>query len=104
MIELLVILVLWGKMGERMKARGFAKPIWFQVLVPASWLGGAFFSAIVREVIRLSLGAEEPTGTFEAYLWAFGGAVLAMGLLFLITSFISRKPEVLPPPLPEQGA
>lgn len=101
MIEILIVVALWKKMGELMRSKGYQKPFWFQFFVPICWVVGEFSGAFVYAVIRAIRG--QPATEFDLfhYLAALVGAGLGAGGVFLIANCFSRRPQ-LPPPLPNQ--
>jgi hypothetical protein len=98
MLEIIFVFTLWKRMGEKMRAKGYDKPFWFQFFVPVFWLGGEFLGAFVYAVIRVLRGQHNSGFDFFLYLAALVGAALGAGGIFLIASCFSRRPQT-PPPL-----
>jgi hypothetical protein len=101
MLEIIFVITLWKKMGEKMRAKGYEKPLWFQLFVPVFWVGGEFFGAFVYAVIRALRGQQNSGFDFLLYLAALVGAALGATGIFLITSCFSSRLKT-PPPLPNQ--
>lgn len=101
MLEIIVVAMLWKGMGEKMRKKGYAKPIWWQVLVPVCWLGGAFAGAFLFGFVRTLQDLPLRGVEVQTYLSAVVGAVLAVSILFLLITIMPRNAE-MPPPLPDR--
>lgn len=98
MIEILAIVILWGKMGDMMRERGFEKPLAFQLLVPACWVGGAVLGVFSYALLLIFSGGEPAGGGLTAYGAVLAGGLLATWGLFVLAKRCSRAQ--MPPPIP----
>ena len=91
MLEIILVVVLWKKMGEMMRGKGYDKPFWFQFFVPVCWLGGEFTGGFVFYAIR----GQQVTGfDIPLYVVALAGAAIATIVMFF---YAARQPQASPP-------
>lgn len=91
-------------MGEKLRAKGWTKPVWMQIGVVLAWFGCMFlgsFAYSIYVMIKEGEAAAQDIG-FTVYPVALVSGAAGVGLLFLIAGmFPSRVP---PPLLNEDGA
>jgi hypothetical protein len=86
-------------MGAMMRARGYLKPVWFQVSVVAAWLGGEFLAGVIYGIVKAARGEPPTQGIdFAVYGLALLGAALCTTMVFLIARTFPNRAEP-PPPL-----
>jgi hypothetical protein len=102
MLEIIFVVLLWNKMGDLMRGKGYEKPFWFQFFVPVFWLGGEVTGGFIYGVVRAIQGEAHPGMGLYGYLSAIVGAGFGAGAIFLVASCFSRRPAV-PPPLPAEN-
>lgn len=93
MLEIVALYFLCKLMGEKLRAKGWEKPLWMQVAVVLAWLGGAFLGSVAcATYVALTRGeaAVEKMG-IELYFVALLSGLLSVGLLFLIATMLPRK-------------
>ena len=99
MLEILALYFLCKKMGEKLRAKGWPKPIWMQIAVVLAWFGSMFLGSLAYGVyvaIKEGSAAAENLG-FSVYPVALLSAAAGVGLLFLIAGLLPSK--LSPPPL-----
>jgi len=101
MLEILFIIALWKKMGEKMRGKGYERPLGFQILVPIAWFGGEFLGAFVYAIVRAIMGQQDTGFDIVLYVIALLTAAVFTGGLFLIVGLFERRVPC-PPPLPPQ--
>src|SRR5436190_10043669 len=99
MLEIILVIALWKKMGELMRGKGYDKPIWFQLFVPVCWFGGEFLGAFVYAIIQALRGQQDTGFDIFLYLTSLLSAGIGVGVMFLIANCFSRRPN-MPPPFP----
>jgi hypothetical protein len=98
MLEIVALYFLCKKMGERLRAKGWTKPVWMQIAVVLAWFGCMFLGSVaygVYVVIKEGEAAAQDVG-FSVYPIALISGAAGVGLLFLIAGMF---PNRLPPPL-----
>lgn len=104
MLEIVALYFLCKNMGERLRARGWKRPIIFQVLVVVAWFGCMFIGSLgygVYRVIKEGPGAADNLG-FAVYPIAFLSGAAGVGVLFGIVALLPNRTQ--PPVLPIQNA
>lgn len=106
MLEILAVGYLFIKMGKMLRARGWERTIWMQLLVLGVWIAGFLFGGfgifLYSLGYSLRFGVDAPPPSFSAYLFILLCEACGLGILFYS---VHRLPLVpLPPPLPgEEG-
>lgn len=101
MLEIILIIVLWQRMGNMMRHRGYEKTLGFQILVPICWLGSEFVVGFAFGFIRNIKGEAPVSGLdWQPYVGALAGAAISTALLFFIASQFRKDTTTAPPPLP----
>ena len=101
MLEIVLIIALWQRMGTMMRSRGYVKTLGFQILVPICWMGTEFIVGFAFGFIRRLKDEAAPSGfDWQPYVGALVGAALCTGLLFFIASQFRKEDTAAPPPLP----
>ncbi len=87
MLEIFVIYKLCQKVGEIISEKG-RKPIGYQILAAALWIGGEIFGAIFGTVICMAVLDQEEPGLL-VYLFAIIGAICGAGIAYAIAKMVS---------------
>lgn len=93
MLEIVFLYFLCKKMGEKLRAKGWRRPVWMQIVVVLTWLGSMFLGSLVYGIyvyIREGEVASQNLG-FSVYPVAFLSAAAGVGLLFLLVRFLPGK-------------
>lgn len=83
MLEIVFIILLWQKMGTRMRRKGYRKPIWFQLFVPIGWVAGQLAGAVAYGLVGAAAGQQTEGFDPMTYLAALVGAGLGVGVVFV---------------------
>lgn len=93
MLEIIVVILLCGRMGKLMRAKG-RKPLLFQIMLVAFWLGGEIGASIIYAIAQVVITGGEPEIGFVAFIVAIGGGVVGAGIAFLIASLVPPSESV----------
>lgn len=81
MIELFLVYSMWGRVRDRLYAKGYDKTLKYQVSVVLAWFAGEFLGALVYEMF-VAAAAGQPNRVF-LYLAALAGGAVGAGIVFL---------------------
>jgi hypothetical protein len=102
MLEIILIIVWWRKMGDLIRKKGYRRTLYFQLLVPICWFGGEFFGAMLYATAVSFLAKKESTAGLAMYGAALLCAALFTVILFLVANGFPQNTKV-PPPLPPRA-
>jgi hypothetical protein len=93
MIETLVLIVIFKKMGEVLRSKGWTTTIWMQMLAVLVWIGFEVFGAFAYTVYVILTKGEDAVDDigFAVYIVALPCALAGIGILFLVTKFLPEK-------------
>ena len=98
MLEIIALYFLCKRMGEKLRSKGWKKPLFMQIFVVLSWFGCMFIGSVaygVFRVIRYGPEAAKNLG-FGVYPIALLTATAGVGVLFLVAA---QLPDRSAPPL-----
>ena len=90
MLEIILVYGLCKSLGNMLRAKG-RKPLWMQVMLVVTWVGGEVVGGFVAGVVHvIRNGPDAPMG-FEVYLIAIFGAVLGAGFTFFVAYMLPSE-------------
>lgn len=89
MIELFIIYHLWGKVADRLYAKGYDKVIGYQLLFVAALFVGEFLGALFG--ILTGEGPPENGSTFVYYIFAIIGGAIGISLVFALIHILPKR-------------
>jgi hypothetical protein len=94
-IEIIVIISLWKKVGRMVEAKGHPSVRTFQFMLPVAWFGGQIAGAFTYAFV-VGMQGGQPEG-FVTYLCGLAGAAIGLAILFGIIRGLEQRE------LPEQA-
>ena len=90
MIEILLLVFLWKKMGTILRDKGWGTTLWMQLAVVVAWFGSMFAAGVAYGVyVTVTQGpaAADHPNMLVLYPLCFLAGAASVGILFLLVSF-----------------
>ena len=89
MIEIIVLITMWKKVGRMIDDRGHPHPRTYQWLLLVMWIGGQFGGSVCYTVAMTAAGREPVS--YLAYLCGLLGAGIGLAILFVIIRGLPQR-------------
>lgn len=94
MLEILLIIFLWKKMGATLRDKGWGTTVWMQLAVVVAWFGCMFAAGVAYGIyvtITQGQAATDHPNMMVLYPLCFLAGALGVGVLFTIVSFLPSE-------------
>jgi uncharacterized membrane protein YeaQ/YmgE (transglycosylase-associated protein family) len=91
MLEIIILIVLAGKIGKTVEAKGRRKGP-YQLMLVGLWFGGEVFGALLGGILTFALSNDPDPPLFLAYVLALVGAIVGAVISFAIVNGLSPLP------------